>query len=238
MAGTVRRDLGESIAMKDYGLPPVIETAPWILADGGALDIDRCPDCWERRAHIERYVFACRVFRNARVLDFGCGVGFGSEMLVRAGNTVRGLDQSIQAVSLAMSRHNNEFPRTMLDFTMFSSDLRTTIDFDGCVALLDFTMFPSDIRTTIDFDGCVALEVIEHLEDPADFIATVPAKHLVASVPVRPTKDSNHHHKHDFTVESFRALVETRFEIKSWWVQIEPFHNSPSIMIVHGSEKT
>jgi SAM-dependent methyltransferase len=202
--------------MKDYGLPPVIETAPWILADGGALDIDRCPDCWERRAHIERYVFACRVFRNARVLDFGCGVGFGSEMLVRAGNTVRGLDQSIQAVSLAMSRHNNEFPRTMLDFTMFSSDL----------------------RTTIDFDGCVALEVIEHLEDPADFIATVPAKHLVASVPVRPTKDSNHHHKHDFTVESFRALVETRFEIKSWWVQIEPFHNSPSIMIVHGSEKT
>ena len=198
--------------MTDYGLPPVIETAPWMLADGGALDIDRCPDCWERRAHIERYVFACRVFRNARVLDFGCGVGFGSEMLARAGNQVVAVDASVPTVILAMRRRLYEFSWDRLNF------------------------FTTNVPDAV-YDGCVALEVIEHLEDPADFIATVPAKHLVASVPVRSTKCTNMHHKHDFTVESFRALVETRFSIQSWWVQMEPFHNEPSIMVVHGAEK-
>jgi cyclopropane fatty-acyl-phospholipid synthase-like methyltransferase len=198
--------------LESYHLPPVIETAPWVLSDGGALDIDRCPDCWERRAHIERYVFACNVFRNARVLDFGCGVGFGSEMLARAGNTVTGVDPSWQALNLTRQRHQDEFSWERLGFV-------------------------SQIPTGVDFDGCVALEVIEHLEDPATFIATVPERHLVASVPVRPTTIHNHFHRHDFTIESFRALVETRFVIKSWWLQMEPFHNEPSIMVVHGEAR-
>ena len=69
----------------DANLPPILETAPWMLSDGGALDVDTCPDCWERRAHIERYVWAGKVCTGMRVLDFGCGVGYGSEMLMEAG---------------------------------------------------------------------------------------------------------------------------------------------------------
>src|ERR1043166_389255 len=74
-------------------------TLPWILKEGGALDLDSCPDCWERNAHLERYAFAARVCRNMRVLDFGCGVGYGSEILACAGNLVTAVDTSELALS-------------------------------------------------------------------------------------------------------------------------------------------
>ena len=63
--------------------------------------MQRCaPDCWERRAHIERYKFACMVCSGMRVLDFGCGVGYGSKMLAEAGNTVIGYDPSDRALAI------------------------------------------------------------------------------------------------------------------------------------------
>lgn len=30
----------------------MLNIAPWILSDGGSLDVDGCPDCWERRSHM------------------------------------------------------------------------------------------------------------------------------------------------------------------------------------------
>ena len=190
-------------------LPPVIETAPWMLSDGGALDVDRCPDCWERRAHIERYRWACMVCTGMRVLDFGCGVGYGSEMLARADNFVVGADTSKEALGLAMERR-------------------------GEVPSLYFGV-PRISEATKTFDACVAFEVLEHLPDPGEFIRTVPARHLIVSVPIRPTVGENPHHKHDFTAESFEALLTTRFKIVSRWQQTEPLHWEPSIGVWHGS---
>ena len=187
-------------------LPPVIDITPYMLADGGALDVDRCPDCWERRAHIERYAWACKVCAGGmRVLDFGCGVGYGSEMLRDAGNDVAGIDSSAHALTLASDRRGNLRP-------------------------LHFT-FQHHVPSW-PFDACVAFEVLEHLTDPAESIRTVPARHLVLSVPVR-AEDDNPHHKQRFTIESIEALVRTRFAIASRWVQMEPFHFEPSIYICH-----
>jgi SAM-dependent methyltransferase len=65
------------------------------------------------------------------------------------------------------------------------------------------------------FDVIVTLETIEHLPDPATFIARLvdqlkPGGRLVASVPSTPSVDANPHHLRDFTEESFRALFRPR----------------------------
>lgn len=186
---------------------PDINIRPYMLKGGGCLDIDRCPDCWERRAHIERYLLACTIFSRIRkvnrILDFGCGVGYGAEMLSSFSNTVVGYDIDRQAIRLAKERHErpNIYFRREMSETPFS--------------------------------GCVALEVIEHLDEPERFVAWVPCKVLVASVPVGSGAGKNPYHKRAFTPESFLTLLRPRFKIVEQWTQTLPHKEKPDIVIVH-----
>lgn len=178
------------------------------LLPGGALNMFRTPDCWERRAHIERYQFACEVTPGMRVLDFGCGCGYGSAMLAKDCASVMAVDTDETALRIA--RMNYE--ASNLVFT------EPHWDFDP-------------------FDACVALEVLEHMQDPEAFIDTVKARHLIASVPVIPTVHFNPHHKRDFTIASARALIERRFDIRWWWLQVPPFHHEAAVAVFHGEAR-
>lgn len=180
------------------------DISPYLL-EGGCLDMDRIPPCWEARAHLERYCWAAEVFREMRVLDYGCGVGYGSEILRDVGhNHVTSVDTSGAACERAVARglyvivHNSasEFNRGF-------------------------------------FDGVVAFEVLEHLVDPQHFIDNLPARHLVASVPVEPTVGRNPNHQHDFTVDGFIKMVEGPMFIHSWWTQTRPHHRDPSYIVLH-----
>lgn len=180
----------------------------WLLP-GGCIDLDRCPDCWERNAHLERYGFACAALaplRNASVLDFGCGIGYGSEMLAAAGNIVVGCDSSVEALTIARLRRGN---------------------------LATFVL-PNELPLRVH--ATVAFEVLEHLEDPEAFLADIQARsgHLIVSTPIVPTKANNPWHKHDFTWVEFRKMVAARFAIQCEWFQMRPWHVEPCYAVIYG----
>jgi len=96
-------------------------------------------DLWNE--HIARYAFARFHAKGKRVLDAGCGSGFGSAEMALSAAQVTGMDIAPEAVTL--SSQNYLLPR--LGFVV-----------GACASM----PFPSNA-----FDLVVAFEVIEHLAD-------------------------------------------------------------------------
>jgi 2-polyprenyl-3-methyl-5-hydroxy-6-metoxy-1,4-benzoquinol methylase len=142
--------------------------------------------------HLERYEFAARFLAPGRVLDIACGVGYGTRLLAdRAARpeAVIGVDRSAAAVDYARTRYAG-----------------AGIEFRVADAFA--------FRDAAGFDSIVSLETVEHLDDPARFLAGLaamlrPGGVLIASVPTTPSVDVNPHHRHDFSERSFRRMLAT-----------------------------
>jgi cyclopropane fatty-acyl-phospholipid synthase-like methyltransferase len=143
--------------------------------------------------HVERYEFAARRLPRGRLLDVGCGVGYGTALLVEhSGSEARavGVDISPEAIAYARERYGTP----QIHFRV--GDVLGFEDEAG-------------------FDGIVALEIVEHVGEPEALIERLltllrPEGVLVASVPTTPSTDLNPHHRRDFTERSFRALFRQR----------------------------
>src|SRR5208282_2506133 len=55
--------------------------------------------------HMARYTFAARLARGKRVLDAGCGAGYGSAELAQAALWVVGVDVAAEAIDFARAHY-------------------------------------------------------------------------------------------------------------------------------------
>ncbi|HTQ41036.1 MAG TPA: class I SAM-dependent methyltransferase [Pirellulales bacterium] len=98
--------------------------------------------------HITRYTFAATHLQGCRVLDLGCGIGYGTRYLAEHGaSEVVGVDYSQEAITQAQS----EFHHPRASFVQDDAQQ------------LDQIYGP--------FDGIVAYEIFEHVDSPTSMLA-------------------------------------------------------------------
>jgi len=142
----------------------------------------------DMQRHLAAYRFAIERARGRTVLDAGCGEGYGAAMLAGVARRVLALDQA-EAVTIAAARHR----LANLEFRAF--DLTELVRLgETCELVLSF-------------------QVIEHLQDPATFLAalaacTAPGGTLVVTTPNRLMSVSeNPYHLREWTAPELRALA-------------------------------
>jgi SAM-dependent methyltransferase len=147
---------------------------------------------WE---HIGRYRFARDFVRGKRVLDVACGEGYGAAALAKAGAaSVVGVDLSVAACEHARRKYGLDArPGDALDLPLPDRSI----------------------------DLVVSFETIEHVADPAAFLAEcarvlTPDGTLIVSTPNRPVYSAegahNPFHRVECDEREFGELLRPRFE--------------------------
>lgn len=179
------------------------------------------PGTWSKIAEYEhrpRYIFAQKRVSGARVLDFGCGTGYGSSLLADVADQVLGVDIDTTALGWASQFHN-----------------KPNLKFQTC----------SDFARSLpagSFDVITCFELIEHLneEGQREFMENArrllaPGGELIISTPnpaVTANYGENPYHLREMNEEEFRDLLGSYFhhvQILGQWIR-------PSIAITAQSE--
>jgi SAM-dependent methyltransferase len=171
--------------------------------------------------HLARYRFAALFAENGRVLDAGCGSGYGAAEFAATASCVVAMDISSEAV--AHARNAFAAPRTAF--------------VQGSCERLPFTDGA--------FDLIAAFEVIEHLEGWQDLLAEArrvlcPSGVLLVSTPnkafyseSRADAGPNPFHVHEFEYSEFEAALSAVFPHVHLWSQ----NHSEVISLVPPSRK-
>jgi SAM-dependent methyltransferase len=148
--------------------------------------------------HWTRYSFAVANMHGGRVLDMGCGAGYGAYLLATSdpASFIIGMDIAQDAIAFAKSRYQ-------------ATNLRYIVG--------DALAFPF---AWASFDMIVALEVIEHLKDAQQAVEKVrrllkPDGVFVVSTPNRDVYSEGHkepwnpYHIQEFSLPEFKALLSS-----------------------------
>lgn len=144
--------------------------------------------------HTARYEAVSRwLGPQSMVHDYGCGCGYGSYILHRAGHLVDAVDYSAEAIDYAVEHYRGP---------QYTCGSDPEIIPDGC-------------------DGVVMFEVLEHLDDPANAVVSAHRSlraggHLFVSVPTHRVPEiigGNQHHERHYDAASLLELLMPRFQI-------------------------
>ena len=145
--------------------------------------------------HLARYAFARPHVTGLKVLDAGCGVGYGTAYLAAETSHVTGIDVSDETIAYANQRYGGP----LTEFRV------------GDLQALEW---PDE-----SFDAVCSFETIEHVHDPDRMLAELarvlrPGGTLFVSTPNVPATNrapTNPFHRVEWSAADFERLLLTRF---------------------------
>ena len=148
------------------------------------------PDQLDLLRHVERqYRFASMFVEGKRVLEIGCGVGFGASILLKEGRaaSILAVDNDDVCIDIAERDYSAE-----------------GIEYRRCGY--------DEVTGHEQFDTVICINVLEHLRRPAAVLVharnlLMPEGELIVSTYVTPTSDFNPTHLSDFSAGSFRRML-------------------------------
>ena len=151
--------------------------------------------------HEASYRWADPHVRGGRVLDLGCGTGYGTASLVGVASDVVGVDVSGEAIEIA----TEAFGTSGAEFRRVADPSRNALPFGDA-----------------SFDAVLSFQVIEHLDRPGAYLAEaarvlVPGGVLLLATPDRATRLSswqkpwNRFHVTEFDRRGLQRLLDTQF---------------------------
>jgi len=154
--------------------------------------------------HLSFYRFAEQLC-SGRVLDIGCGYGYGSNLLAGKAEHVTGIDYHQPAIEFAKKNYERE------NLTFLQHDANNPLPFE------DDT-----------FELIVSSEVLEHIANQDRLLDEVlrvgkKGKYVIFKTPQSAdgSEDDNPHHHHTYTYEEFEKTFKDRFSKANifFWVQ-------------------
>jgi 2-polyprenyl-3-methyl-5-hydroxy-6-metoxy-1,4-benzoquinol methylase/glycosyltransferase involved in cell wall biosynthesis len=143
--------------------------------------------------HIHRYAYTSRFVNGKRVLDLGCGEGYGGWILSENASEVVGIDKDAQVIQHAQAIYKKD-------------NLRFT------VSNVDRLPFDSG-----EFDVVVCFEIIEHIITQEELMAEIKRVLrdngvLFISTPIKKNGYTKPHHLKELTLHEFEELIYKNFK--------------------------
>lgn len=142
--------------------------------------------------HEARYRWAAKDIRG-RVLDVGCGIGYGSKILLEKCDEYIGFDKYL----CRKQRADRDYADDRATFLVHSANVS----------------FPFESKS---FNTIICFEAIEHIQNHYKAMAEI-ARVLKSggvffcSTPINEGQPIGHYHIREYTVDQFKDLIETQF---------------------------
>jgi ubiquinone/menaquinone biosynthesis C-methylase UbiE len=155
--------------------------------------------------HLHRYAIAAELCKGKTVLDIASGEGYGSNLLSKSANIVKGVDISEEAVIHAARKYtssNLEFRKgSVLNIPFEDSFFDVVISFETLEHIVEHELMLKEVKRVLKPDGL--------------FIVSTPNKLYYSDK----TNHKNEYHHKELYFEEFEALLKPFFKTQKFYFQ-------------------